>query len=77
MKIRNCCSWFKWATWCSKNELLEWKNYNELLKELNNINTTDTSDLVKKMTEPQKLMKLKTKLILIIIITNYYYSRFE
>ena len=52
--------------------------YNEkLLKELNNINTTDTSDLVKKMTEPQKLMKLKTKLILIIIITNYYYSRFE
>ena len=35
--------------------------YNKLVKKVNNISTTDTSDLVKKMIITQKLMKLKIK----------------
>ena len=32
-----------------KNKVLKKTEYNELVKKVNNINTTDTSDLVKKM----------------------------
>ena len=39
-----------------------------MVKKVNNINTTDTSNLVKKMTITQKLMKLKRKLLFIIMI---------
>ena len=35
--------------------------YDELVKKVNNISTTGTSDLVKKMIITQKLMKLKIK----------------
>ena len=49
--------------------------YNELVKKINNINTTDISDLVKKkLIITQKLMKLKKKLLIMIMI-NIYYSR--
>ena len=34
-----------------KNEVVKKTEYNELVKKVNNINTTDTSDLVKKKTE--------------------------
>ena len=45
------------------------------LKKINNINTTDISDLVKKkLIITQKLMKLKKKLLIMIMI-NIYYSR--
>ena len=42
--------------------------YDELVKKVNAILTTDTTDLVKKLATTQKLMKLKTKLLLMIMI---------
>ena len=36
-------------------------------KKVNNINTTDTSGLVKKLTTTQKLMKLKRKSMIMIM----------
>ena len=50
------------------NEVVKKTEYNELVKRVNNINTTDTSDLVKKLTATHKLMKLKRKLLIIIMI---------
>ena len=39
-----------------KYEVVKKTEYNELVKKVDNINTTDTSDLVKKQTITQKLM---------------------
>ena len=53
------------------NAVAKMTDYNELIKKVNNIKTTDTSDLVKKkLTIAQKLMKLKVKLLLIMIMIN-------
>ena len=46
-----------------KNYIVKKTEYNELVKRFNNINTTDTSNLVKKLIITQELMKLKTKLL--------------
>ena len=52
-----------------KNDVVKKTEYNELAEKVNNINpTTNGSNLVKKLTITQKLMKLKKKKILIIII---------
>ena len=54
-----------------KNEVVKKTEYNELVKKVNNINTTDTSDFVKKTDYLiQKLMTLKIKLLLIMIMIN-------
>ena len=53
-----------------KNDIVKKTECNELVDKVNNIKTTDTSDLVKKLVITQKLMKLKTKLLLIIILIN-------
>ena len=53
-----------------KYEVVKKTEYNELVKKVDNINTTDTSDLVKKQTITQKLMQLKIKLLLIMIMLN-------
>ena len=42
-----------------RNDVVQKTEYNELVKKLNNINTTNTSNLVKKLTIAQRLMKLK------------------
>ena len=53
-----------------KNEVVKKTAYDELVKKVNNFNTSDTSDLVKKkQTITQKLIKLKKK-IQIMITTN-------
>ena len=44
-----------------KNDAVKKTEYNELVKKVNNFNTTDTSDLVKKLTITQKLGKLEIK----------------
>ena len=44
-----------------KNDVVKKTEYNELVKKVNNFNTTDTSDLVKKLTITQKLVKLEIK----------------
>ena len=41
-----------------KNDIKK-TEYNELVKKFNNISTTDTSNLVKKLIITQKFMKLK------------------
>ena len=41
-----------------KNEVVKITKYNELNKEAYAVHTTDTSDLIKKLTATQKLMKL-------------------
>ena len=42
--------------------------YNELVKKVNAIQTTGTSDLVKELTITQNLMKLKRTLLIMIMI---------
>ena len=42
-----------------KNEVVEKTVYNELVKKVNAIQTTDTSNLVKKLTITQELMELE------------------
>ena len=42
-----------------KNHVIKKTEYNELVKKVNNINTTGTTDLDKKLTITQNLMKLK------------------
>ena len=44
-----------------KNDIVKNTEYNKLVIKLNNISTTDTSNLDKKLTITQKLMKLKIK----------------
>ena len=51
-----------------KNYVVKNTEYNEVVKKVNNIKTTDTSDLVKKLTITQKLIKLKINLLLIMIM---------
>ena len=41
--------------------MLKKTEYSELVKKVNNISTTDTSNLVKKLIITQKLVKLKMK----------------
>ena len=43
--------------------------YDELVKNVNTIETIDTNDLVKNLTTTQKLIKLKRKLLIKIIIS--------
>ena len=50
-----------------KNEAVKKTEYNELVKKVNLIQTSDTSNLFKKVTMTQKLMKLKKKLIIVMI----------
>ena len=47
-----------------KNDVVKKSEYNELVKKVNNVSTTDTSNLVKKLIIT---LKLKIKLLLIII----------
>ena len=42
-----------------KNDVVKQDVYNELVKKVNNISTTDTRNLVEKLTITQKSMKLK------------------
>ena len=42
-----------------KNEVVEKTVYNELVKKVNAIQTTDTSNLVKKLTITQELMEFE------------------
>ena len=51
-----------------KNDVVKKNEYNELVKKVNAIQTTDTSDLVKKKLTTQTLMTLKRKLLIIIMI---------
>ena len=44
-----------------KNDIVKNTEYNKLVVKVNNVGTTDTSNLVKKLTLTQKLMKLKIK----------------
>ena len=44
-----------------KNDVVKKTKYNELVKKVNNINTTSTSNLVKKLIIAQNLVKLKIK----------------
>ena len=54
-----------------KNDVVKKTEYNELVKKVNNIETTDNSDLVlKKLTITQKLITLKIKLLVIMIMIN-------
>ena len=52
-----------------ENEVVEKTIYDELVKKLNAIQTTDTSDLVKKAGyDIEKKLKLKIKLLIMIIV---------
>ena len=51
-----------------KNDVIKKTECDELVIKVNNINTTDTSDLVKKLTITQKTMKFKRILLIIIMI---------
>ena len=51
-----------------KNDVIKKTECDELVIKVNNINTTDTSDLVKKLTMTQKTMKFKRILLIIIMI---------
>ena len=51
-----------------KNDVVKKTKYIVLVKKVNNITTTDTSDFVKKTDYNTKLMKLKQQLLLIITI---------
>ena len=50
-----------------KTDVVKKTEYNELVKEVNNVNTTDTSILVKKLTLTQILMELERGLLIMII----------
>ena len=51
-----------------KNDAFKKTEYNKLVTEVNNINTTDSNDLVKQLTATQKFMKLKIKILIMIMI---------
>ena len=51
-------------------KLLKRMYFDELVKRVNAIKTTDTSDLVKKLTTIQKVVKLKRKYLIMIIIIS-------
>ena len=54
-----------------ENEVVKKTEYNELVKKVNNISATDTSDLAKRLIITQKLMKLKRKLLIIIMLNIF------
>ena len=51
-----------------KKDIVKITKCNEFFKKFNGIKTTDTSDLVKKMTMTQKLEKLERKYLIMIMI---------
>ena len=51
-----------------KNEVVKKTEYHELVKKVNAIRTTDTNNLVQKLTITQTLMELKKMLLVIIVI---------
>ena len=52
-----------------KNEVVKKTEYHELVKKVNAIRTTDTNNLVQKLTITQTLMELKKMLLVIIVIS--------
>ena len=52
----------------AKKDIVKITKCNEFFKKVNGIKTTDTSDLVKKMTMTQKLEKLERKYLIMIMI---------
>ena len=53
-----------------KHDVVKKTDYNELIKKVNTIQATDTSNLVKKPTLTQRLTKLKRKLLIMIIVIS-------
>ena len=53
-----------------KNEVVKKSEYSELVRKVNNINTTDTSDLVKNTDHNMKIMQLKRKLLIMIMLNT-------
>ena len=53
-----------------KNDFVKKTDYNELIKKVNTIQTTDISNLVKKPTLTHRLTKLKRKLLIMIIVIS-------
>ena len=51
-----------------KNDVVEKAEYDELVKKINTIETTASSNLVKKLKMTEKLVKMKKMLVMIIII---------
>ena len=51
-----------------KNEVVKKTEYNEVVKKVNNINTTDTSDLVKILDYNTKINEIGSKLLIMIMI---------
>ena len=51
-----------------KNDVVKKNEYSELIKKFNAIQTTHTSNLVKKLTITQKLMTLKRNLLIMIML---------
>ena len=51
-----------------KNEVVKKTEYNEVVKKVNNINTTDTSDLVKILDYNTKINEIESKLLIMIMI---------
>ena len=51
-----------------KNDVVEKAEYDELVKKINTIETTASSNLVKKLKMTEKLVKMKKILVMIIII---------
>ena len=51
-----------------KNEVVKKTEYNEVVKKVNNINTTDTSDLVKMLDYNTKINEIESKLLIMIMI---------
>ena len=52
-----------------KNEVVKKTEYHELVKKVNAIRTTDTNNLVQKLTITQTLMEFKKMLLVIIVIS--------
>ena len=53
-----------------KNEVVKDTKYDELVKKVNAIQTTNTINLLKKLTMTQKLVKLKRKYLVIIMVNT-------
>ena len=53
-----------------KIEVVKKTEYSELVRKVNNINTTDTSDLVKNTDHNTKIMQLKRKLLITIMLNT-------
>ena len=53
-----------------KSEVVKKTEYNKSVKELSAVQNADTSNLVKKITMTQKLLKLKRKYIIMIIVAS-------